>query len=212
MRRPKECADQHKQIAVLDGERFRDREQIQADDPDQSRRARSTRRCDDRERAPSAGRGDMYKAVMNPALPAVVYTTPICWSDVAINNTNPAAMPPSRIVLRLAVVDVALRFHNHTRDQRQKANCKAHGVESEWWDKFHSFALCDERKTPNDRRNQQKRARLHSCSNTEPSAPGGVPRNDCQILRDMGEPLKNRSIASLLTISSATIINAKGAV
>ena len=59
------------------------------------------------------------------------------------------------------------------------------------------------------------RSRSHyhySCSNVVPNAPGGVPRNDCQILRDIGEPLKKRSIASLLTTSSAMIINANGAV
>src|SRR5687768_719176 len=31
-----------------------------------------------------------YKLVINPALPAVVYTIPSCWSALPRNNTNPA--------------------------------------------------------------------------------------------------------------------------
>ena len=56
------------------------------------------------------------------------------------------------------------------------------------------------------------RSATYSGSNIELNAPGGAPRSDCQILRETGEPLKNRSIASLLTNSSATIISANGAV
>ena len=47
---------------------------------------------------PKMGTSSMYMAVMNPALPAVVVTRPICWKMVAVARKKPQPRPPSSVL------------------------------------------------------------------------------------------------------------------
>ena len=40
------------------------------------------------------GTSSIYMAVINPALPAVVYTTPICWNTLPAVKNRPQQIPP----------------------------------------------------------------------------------------------------------------------
>ena len=44
---------------------------------------------------PAMGTMTMYSAVMNPALPEVVVSSPICWRLVATVNATPQQAPPT---------------------------------------------------------------------------------------------------------------------
>ena len=45
---------------------------------------------------PATGTSTTYRAVMNPALPAVVVTSPICCREEAANNSSPHRRPARR--------------------------------------------------------------------------------------------------------------------
>ena len=50
----------------------------------------------------------MYIAVINPALPAVVYTMPICWKMLAAARNAPQHIPPMIVFLRYAAYSFRL--------------------------------------------------------------------------------------------------------
>ena len=45
-------------------------------------------------KSPRTGTINMYRAVINPAFPALVYTRPICWRELAAARAVPQQMPP----------------------------------------------------------------------------------------------------------------------
>ena len=51
---------------------------------------------------PSSGTITIYRAVMNPALPTVVYLTPNCWAVAATPSARPQSTPPFSRVRRAA--------------------------------------------------------------------------------------------------------------
>ena len=51
---------------------------------------------------PSSGTITIYRAVMNPALPTVVYMTPNCWAVAAAPSARPQSTPPFSRVRRAA--------------------------------------------------------------------------------------------------------------